>query len=244
MNPMHFRINSIILSLLVGSGFLINPLFAESVRSYESRQKIEPTKKKLSDFLKGLDGSIYPDSETEGMQWHYSTGVLSAFNYDIYAGTISASNPTTVVRLEGDTGDILTMARILELEGILVEGASAPPYDTSNTSATKLEEKNHIYSQGLNLAAPWLAVIHASWNSPRLTTGQTVFRFISYFFFDGLMVWAGGTGLWQESFNIKKYGGSIAAALAIPRLIGSVQHANLIRGHNRIARMGYTFYID
>lgn len=219
----------------------LSKLNADSVRSYESQHNLDSTNDQITKLLKSFDDSMYKDDESEGFSFRLNSGFWSPFNYDLFSGTLSLNNKLVIVRLEGDSGDVHTISRILEEANILKKGSTKP---SEPIEPQKLEEKYHTISQSLNLVAPWLAVLHASWNSPRLTTGQTVFRFTAYLLIDGLMVWAGGTGLWQEPFNVKKYGGSIAAALAIPRLFGIWQHANLIRGHNRTVKLGYTFYLD
>ncbi|MCB1174378.1 MAG: hypothetical protein KDK39_12475 [Leptospiraceae bacterium] len=217
-------------------------LYADSVRSYESGKESKATMEQIKSFLANFDSEMDVDDETEGFRLRLNSGFWSPFHYDLFVGPVSRTNPDGVVRLEGDTGDVRTMARVFEIETILKAGSTQPADE--RLEAVKLDEKSHLISQGLNLVAPWLGVLYSSYDSPRLSTGQTVFRFSAYLLFDGLMVWAGGTGFWQEPFNTKKYDGTIVAALMLPRIIGAWQQANLVRGHNQVARLGYTFYLD
>ena len=230
----------LLLALCAG---LASPVFGDSAAAFESDLEQEAARQAIYNLLFSFDrGNFVAEPETEGFHFYFQNRFSSAFDYNILGGHISSRISRTVIRFEGDTGDVRTMARILELENIIVAGSTTPAGEHSE--AQPLEEKWHTLSQGLNLVAPWLSVLHASYNSPRLSTGQTVFRFFAYLLTDGLMVWVGGTNLFSEPFDAAKNGGNIAAALAIPRLIGAVQHFNLIRGHNRIANLGYTFYLD
>lgn len=219
-------------------------LYADSVGMYESELSEAEAQQALEDFLNKFDPDAFTfEDETEGFHFYVSSDLFSAYHYNIYGVHITSTIPETVIRLEGDTGDVQTLSRILEQENIIKAGSTLPP-DVEGKEPVPLEPKSHWISQSLNWVAPWLSVLHASWNSPRLSTGQTLFRFCAYFLMDGLMLWAGGTGLWSGPFDLSENGGAAAAAMLLPRIYGSFQHANLIRGHNRIAEMGYTFYID
>lgn len=226
--------------------FLLSPLFgksifADAISANESRLRSEETEQAIEAVLKKFDPERFSrEEETEGFDFLFTSNVLSAFDYQIYGGRISSRIDTTVVRVEGDSGDVYTLSRVLELENILQEGSTAPPLG----EAVALDPKSHWIGQGLNLVAPWLGVFYNGYRSPRLTLGQTWFRAGMYFLADGFLVLVGGTKFFSERFDSSANGGNIAAALVLPRIVGAVQTANLNRGHNRLVEFKYTFYLD
>lgn len=155
--------------------------------------------------------------------------------------------------------DVLT--RILQIEKIIIK----PDVEAENgVTPLPLEPKSHLAAQGLNLIAPWLSVLYTSSNSPKISTGQTVFRFLSYFFADLFFVWAGGRNYFLKyttnrdqfesltntsqdrttRWNPHQNAGKIAAGLVLMRIIGAVQENYAIRGHNKLVELKYTFYLD
>ncbi len=227
---------TLLLSLLISA-----PLAAQSARSYESALNVEQARAEAERILNKIDpGAFNPEPNTEGFVWRFDSQLLSAFSYGIFGGVVSARNPRTVLRIEGAAGDVRILARIMEQENLIPAGSTLFP----GREPVALEEKSHLSAQSLNLLAPWLGVLYTSWDSPRLTRGQTWFRFLGYFFLDAVLISAAGTNFYQESFDTSKRGGAVAAAVLIPRMLGAWQAADLIRGHNRLAELKYTFYID
>jgi hypothetical protein len=217
------------------------PLFADSVSAHESRLSSEETNEAVEAFLTRFDPERFSrEEETEGFDFLFTSNLLSAFDYQIFGGSISARIDQTIVRVEGDSGDVATMSRILELENILKPGSTVP----LQGEAVPLDYKSHWIGQGLNLLAPWLGVFYNSYHSPRLSFGQTWFRAGMYLLADGLMIVIGGTKFFSEGFDSSENGGLIAGMLVLPRIVGAVQTANLNRGHNRLVEFKYTFYFD
>ncbi len=216
--------------------------YAETVRAYESPLELEAAQKKLEALLGDLDrGRFYYEKETGGYAWRAENRWSSPFDYRIYGGVVSARKPVTIIRIEGDDGDALAFAQILNQEKFFLP--EAIPEDPEGSQP--LDDKYHLIAQPLNLLAPWLAVLYESYDSPRLTTGQTWWRFLTYFFFDALFIYAGGTNWFQQGkFEPQKYASNIAGGLALMRVIGSWQSLNLVQGHNRMAELKYTFPIS
>ena len=217
-------------------------LFADGKRTFESPLELTAAQKKLEELLRVLDkGRFYYEKETGGYTWRAENRWTSPFDYQIYGGIVSKRQPITLIRIEGDEGDVLTLSRILYEEKFFLEDSM--PKD--RLGAEPLGSKYHVLSQPINLVAPWLGVLYNSYGSPRLTSGQTWWRFITYLFFDALFIYAGGTNWFQQAaFEPEEYASNIAGGLAIMRIIGSWQSMNLIRGHNRIAELKYTFPIS
>lgn len=208
--------------------------------SHNSTLKPEEARKKTLELLDKLDRNGYlEEDETLGFQSRIENRWLSPFRYDIYFGTVSTKNNTPVIRVEGTTGDVRMMTRILEIEKII-----NPPADTSGREYRPLNSKYHAIAQPLNLVAPWIGVLYTSYHSPRLSTGQTVFRFITYFLADAFLTWAAGRDWFRDKYDPVKHRDNIIAVLALPRLIGAVQTFNLVRGHNRVVDLKYTFPVE
>ena len=215
-------------------------LMADSFGVYETPLELEQAEARLPGIIDEFQKDGYEEEEeTLGFSKAWSSNFLSPFNYSIYTGTVSLENRNAMIRIEGDSGDVKSITRILELKGFI-----EVPRPEFQPEAIQLTEKSHFYAQGLNLLAPWAGVMYASWDSLRLTTGQTYFRGIMYFLVDSLLIWAAGRDWFQEPFDLSKNGGQVAAVMVLTRSIGAFQSANLIRGHNRFARLGYTFYLD
>lgn len=216
-------------------------IFADSVLTYESQLGNAETDQAIEEFLNRFDPDRFSrEEETEGFDFLFTSNLMSAFDYQIYGGRISARIDQAIVRVEGDSGDVETLSRILEIENILKPGSTVP----LKGEAVALDYKSHWVGQGLNLVAPWLSVFYNGYRSPRMTLGQTWLRAGLYFLADGLMVAAGGTKFFSEGFDSSANGGLIAGMLVLPRVVGAVQTANLNRGHNRLVEFKYTFYFD
>ena len=234
-------IHGAVLFLLLIAFVSGTPLMADSIAANESQTSSADTEAAIQAFLKKFDPENYSkEEETDGFDFLYTSNIFSAFDYQIYGGRISSRIDKTIVRVEGDTGDVNTIARILELENILVQGSTVP----LRGEASELELKSHLIGQSINFVAPWMAVWYNSYRSPRLGFAQTWFRMGMYLLADGLMVLAGGTKFFAEGFDSSANGGLIAGALLLPRIVGAVQTANLTRGHNRLVEFKYTFYLD
>jgi len=233
----------IVISLLAAL-FQSTVLTAEAFRTFESPLPLETLRWKALGVLDKIDRNNYAfESESQGFAYSYYNLRTSAFSYRIYGGTLTEKQPTTLLRVEGRTGDVYVLGRVFQQEGLVkIETPTLPNGDP--ISYAPLSPKYHLIGQPLNLIAPWLGVLHASYDSPRLTTGQTVFRFTMYFGVDAVLVWAAGRNFFRDSWNPQKYAGNIAAVLVVPRIVGAVQSFNLIRGHNRLAELKYTFPIN
>lgn len=237
---MGFSLRSFLLVLALVTG----PLGADTFRSFESPDTPEVLRWKLVALLDRLDRNNYGyEPETMGFAFAYYDRFTSPFSYNLYAGTISEKQPITVLRLEGNTGDVYTLSHVFRQEKLVRFDDPSLPGEQAYRYAP-LTDKYHLISQPLNWVAPWLGVLHSSYNSPRLSTGQTVFRFSMYFGIDAVLVWAAGRNWFQNKWDGQKYAGNIAAALFVPRLVGAVQSFNLVRGHNRLVEMKYTFPVQ
>ncbi|MBI41706.1 MAG: hypothetical protein CMF59_19095 [Leptospiraceae bacterium] len=215
-------------------------LAADTFGVYQTPLELQVAESKLPGILDEFQKDGYSEEEeTLGFSKAWSSDFFSPYNYSIYTGTVSLNNKNTIIRLEGDSGDVKSITRILELKGFI-----EVPRQEYLPEPITLYEKSHLYAQGLNFLAPWAGVMYTSWDSPRLTTGQTYYRTIMYFLVDSFLIWAAGRNWFQEPFDISKNGGQVAAVMVLTRSIGAFQSANLIRGHNRFARMGYTFYLE
>lgn len=230
----------LLFAVFLGTYFLPSSVLADSFGVYETPLTLQQAEARLPGILDEFHKEGYSEEEeTLGFNKAYSSDFFSPYNYTLYSGTISLENQKAMIRLEGDSGDVQSVTRILELKGLI----EVPRRDFL-PDPVPLTEKSHLYAQGLNLLAPWAGVMYSSWQSPRLTTGQTYFRTITYFLVDSLLIWAAGRNWFQESFDLSRNGGQVAAVMVLTRSIGAFQSANLIRGHNRFARLGYTFYLD
>ncbi len=232
-------IKTLILSTLIVIGSA-GASMGRPFSSHNSTLKPEEARKKTLELLDKLDRNGYlEEDETLGFASRIENRWLSPFSYDFYFGTVSTKNNTPVIRVEGTSGDVRMMTRILEIEKII-----NPPADTSGRDYRPLSSKYQAIAQPLNLIAPWIGVLYTSYHSPRLSTGQTVFRFITYFLADALLTWAAGRDWFRHPFDAVKYRDNIIAVLAVPRLIGAVQTFNLVRGHNRVVDLKFTFPVE
>ncbi|MBI3395688.1 MAG: hypothetical protein HY042_07635 [Spirochaetia bacterium] len=227
--------------LLITTGTLFQQgLNARPFTSYETPMKPEEARAALIKALDKIDaGGYFEEDETLGFGYRFSNRVRSPFVYDIFVGTISSKNSRTIVRTEGTTGDAKTLTRVLEVEGVI----TVPPADEGARYAP-LSNKYEIIAQPMNLIAPWIGVFYTSANSPRLSSGQTTFRFFMYFLTDVFLVWAAGRNWFHDKYNPAKYQNQMIAVLLVPRIIGAIQTANLVRGHNRLVELKYTFPVD
>lgn len=219
------------------------PVQARGVHVYESGKSPEILKQDLEAALNKLDeDNFYDEEETSGFRYHVTNKWGSPFYYDFYIGPLSTKNPVTLLRVETGDGDVTVMERMLELEKVI--NRDDPMYD-----ADQMEEpgfKYHAISQGLNLVAPWLSVLYQGHHSPRMTSSQMWGRFAAYLIADIFVIGAGGTGGFQEAWNPgdPKNNTYIVAGLVLMRILGSYQALNMTRGHNRVARVGYTFAFE
>ena len=217
------------------------PVQADSVRAFESPEKAENLKIGLEKVLEELNPNrFYADEETLGFTFLFRSKFLSPYSYSIFGGPISSRNPLAILRLEGGTGDVDMLARILEQKKIITREQAYPP----EAQLAPLESKSHLVGQGLNLLAPWAGVLYSSYGSPRLSRGQTWFRALGFFTLDVFFVLGGGSNWFRESYQPGKYGTNIAIGLALTRMLGAYQQMDLIQGHNRVAELKYTFYLE
>ncbi|MBX7058438.1 MAG: hypothetical protein K1X75_10275 [Leptospirales bacterium] len=221
--------------------FASNALLAQSFRAFDLPGSAEQAQTGVRAALQKIDPEGSQDeAESLGFAWRISDRWNSPFAYNIFAGSITARNSRGVLRIEGPIGNVLTLSRVMELEGVLAPGSTA----AVRGDPQKPGEKSHVVSQGLNFVAPWLGTLYNSYDSPLLTRGQTWLRFFGYFFLDAFLVAAGGTRLFSERFDSRANGGAIAVALLFPRVVHGISSANLVRGNNRLYELGYTFYLE
>ena len=216
-------------------------LFAESVRSFESPLKLKLLKENLEKVLNKIDeGNFDEEDESEGFAHLYENGWFSAYDYEIYIGTIFADKQQTIVRIEGDAGDAAAIARILDLEKVINK-------DTSLRGDGKLYKpasKYQIFAHPLTLVSPSISVLYQSYASPRLTRRQTTVRALNYLLLDVLAYWVGGSAFFTSRHSPQRNREIMFWCLGLNRAAGLVQGFNIIRGHNNLLEFGYTFSIE
>ncbi len=218
-------------------------LYAESVRVFESPLLVEENELQsaLERSLMRLDKGFYSkEEETQGFQYHYKSDFFSAYSYHIFAGKLFVKRKQTIVRIEGDSGDVDTLARFLELEGVINKGSSLRP----NSRLQKLEEKSHLAAQAANLLSPALSQIYQAYASPRLRKVQAFGRASFYLFLDALAYWIGGTRFFSMRHKPYRNQEYIRAWWALNRAIGAGQAFNVIRGHNHLLQFEYSFPVN
>ena len=241
----HSRNKSFQLSYLLILGLLLfgtpSWIFAESVRAFASPIKLKLLKENLEKTLNKIDeGNFNEEEETYGFTHLYENGWLSAYDYEIYIGTSFPAKKQTIVRIEGDDGDVTTIARILDIEGIINKDDSL----RGDGQLYKPETKYHIFAQPLNLISPSLSVLYQSYTSPRLTGRQTIVRALNYLLLDVIAYWVGGNAFFTSRHSPQKNREVMLLCFAFNRAVGSVQGFNIIRGHNSLLKFGYTFPIE
>ncbi len=216
-------------------------LHARELFFYKSTMDVESSAAEVTRTLDTIDPDGYNmPEETSGFYSIYSSGFFSPFDYKIFVGRISNTNPTSIIRVEASEGDGLVISRILESNGAIKDDSI--PYPTD--AARKSSEKSYFISQSLNLIAPWLAIPYNGYDSPSLSRGQIWYNSALYFLADIILAGAGGTNFFQERFDASEHGDLILAGLAINRLVGSIQSIHSVRANNRTVKLEYTFYFD
>lgn len=243
----------VLCSALISAAF--TPLVADARITYESAVKPDDLLESVERALKKIDPDGYSKpEETQGFAFRFSNRWLSPFTYDLYGGSISSTIPKSILRVEGDTGDVRSLARVLALEQVITDNTA----HAEDEKPQALDAKYHVAAQGLNLIAPWMSLLYISWRSPRLSRGQTWFRALTFFFLDAFIIYAAGSDLFRRKYgrtctdaatlagtcDINNHRAEMVAGLAVTRLIGAFQGFNLVRGHNRLAELKYTFYLD
>lgn len=219
--------------------FVISPLTARNFNSFETQADTEKTKTDIIKLLDKIDPNGYYELDnTKGGKYGWQSRWLSPFNYRIYIDEISMKKPKPILTVEGNAADVITFSRIFTYEKLAMHEAD------TELNFEAIEPKSHLIGQSLNLVNPMFGIFYASYNSPSLTTGQTVLRSVSYFFVDSLLIWAAGRNWFREEFSISKNGGQVAAVMLITRGFGAFQNQALIRGHNRNAGLSYTFPLE
>ena len=112
---MHHRLLTIpaVLMLIILSG----ELGAESFRSFESPSSQDEAKQKIEDVLNKIAPNGYRYlPETIGFSYLIEERWNSPFEYRIFIGAVSKKIPTTLIRIEGDDGEVRTLSRVFELE--------------------------------------------------------------------------------------------------------------------------------
>ena len=221
--------------------FALFSLSAESVRSFESPLQLKLLKEHIEKALNKIDeGNFNEEEETAGFAHLYENGWLSAYDYNIYIGTIFANKTQSIVRIEGDAGDVATIARILDLERVINRDSSL----SKKGQLYKITSKYHIFAQPLNLISPSLSTLYQSYRSPRLSTGQTVTRALNYFLLDVLAYWVGGSAFFTSRHSPQRNREVMLWCFGLNRAAGLVQSFNIVRGHNNLLQFGYTFPIE
>ncbi len=253
--PRASRTVALVLAAALSWQVTVTSALADARRSYESPLQAADLRARTQDVLRKLDANgFYANEETQGFSFLLSNRWRSPFTYDIFGGSISSTIPNAIVRLEGDAGDVLSLARVLALEGVITDGT----VHAEGEKPVPLERKSHLVGQGLNLLAPWASVLYLSWDSPRLTRGQTWFRALAFFLADVLIVFTAGTDFFRQEYgrqcpsagklmgtcSDRSHPEGMAAGLLLVRMVGAWQSANLARGHNQLAELKYTFYLD
>ncbi len=214
----------------------INPLKADNVRAFISPHSIENLQEKIEGLLKKIDANNFNQEEdSQGFLLRYSNGWFSAYDYNIYASDASKGSKQSLIRIEGDKGDVLSLGRILEIEKII-----NPPINDS-IETKPLHSKYHIFAQPLNLLSPSISIIYQNYASPRLATDQATWRAITYIGLDILAYWIGGTGFFRTRHSPERNREVMLLCLGANRAVGAVQAFNVVRGHNNLLQFGYTF---
>ena len=229
---------------LAALGFIYFPisLWAQNVRAFETPWNIGSLKKKLEATLNKIDTNGFDkEQKTSGFTHRYTNGLFSYYDYDIYIGRIFADKKQTILRIEGDSGDVHTFSRIFQLEKILKKEDS---YTSEKGQVYTPETKYHFIAQPINLISPSLSLLYQSYGSPRLKTSQTVYRAMTYFLVDLLVYWVGGSRFFTTRHSPELNQEYILLGLGLNRAVGAVQSFNIIGGHNHLVQFGYTFPID
>ena len=219
-------------------GTLQGSLKAETVRSFESSIKQKEIKKSLKKTLQKLDGGKFKEKDqTLGFSFLYKSTIFSPFKYRIYGGTILGDQ--TILRLEGSSRDVKNISRIFALEGIISEKDLPETYGKKPRAMLR---KSHTAGQVLNLIFPPFSVLYQYVNSPRLGVWQMILRTSLYLLSDTLAFLFTGNIFFTEPYNLRKNWWFLTLWLGAGRIGGSIQTADVIRGHNRLHKLGYTFY--
>jgi len=242
-------------ALLAAASLQAKPSF----RAYETPLSIEKTKESVEPVLEKLKSSGYQyRTRTMGFSYLITDRWNSPYTFELYIGKITTNHPKTLIRLEGPEGQIESLARILEVEKILSTGRS-------EEGARPLSKKHYVVAQGLNWIAPWIGTAYEGYHSPLLTKRQMFKRMLYYFAYDAFVIAAGSNNFFIPRkrspfewgiYNLKQLSGiqdllggppadhrkqNIIAALLLGRLFASIQSVQLIRGHNNLAELKYTF---
>ncbi len=216
----------------------VSNLIADDFYSFESTLSLENSKDKINEILNKIDqGNFKMIDETLGFEYGWVSRWLSPFNYKIYLTKLIKNPDLVIIRVEGNGGDALSLRTIFYHEKLNKD-------DLSDFKWQSIEYKNHVFGQGLNLIHPALGIFYAGSNSPSLTTSQIKSRTIWYFAIDTFLIWAAGRNWFRSKWDPSKYSGNILGSMLFIRAISGYQNANLIRGHNRFVRLGYTFALD
>lgn len=227
------------IAILLTLTLLAGPVSARSFNSFEATKKSDEAKEDVLRILEKIDpNGFYPLDETLGFKYAWRSRWKSPYNYTVFIQDLSLQKPVPIIRVEGNKGDVLSFSRVFTVEGIVKSETN------SELVFRKLQPKSHAVAQGLNLLSPSLGVLYASYDSPSLSTGQTVARSLTYLGIDALLVWGVGRNGWRDRFDAGRRGGAIAAALMVPRIVSGFQASALVRGHNTFAEAGYTFALD
>ena len=230
---------TLVLSILLP---ITTPPRARTVQVWELDKTEEQIKEELRTFLDKLDEDDYfMDDTTQGFSSHFTNNWSSPFYYHFFVGKISTRIPTTILRLETADGDGEAFRTMMIADGLLPPTATLPEEEHLDQETPGY--RYHAPAQGLNLIAPWLAVLYAG-ESPRMSSEQKWIRFFSYLAADILVIGAGGTNGFRERFNYEEHKDLILGGLAMIRAVGAYQTFNLVRGHNRMVEMKYTFPVD
>jgi len=137
----------------LGAVFVISSgtLYSQSIATYESSLKPLEARNNVEEILNQMDREgFYYKKKTMGFSYLISNRFLSPYSYRIYIGTISSKIPTTIIRLEGNRGDMQMLTAMMRQDLIIRTNKEIP----ENYSPENLLEKSHLAAQGLNIIGP------------------------------------------------------------------------------------------
>lgn len=218
--------------------FVCHILLANDFYSFESTENLETSKKRIEEILTKIDQDNFTMiDETLGFHYSWISRWYSPFSYKIYLTTLEKQKKITIIRIEGNGGDALSLRTIFYHEKLSKE-------ELKDFKFVSISSKYHLFGGTLNLIHPALGILYAGYDSPSLTENQMWSRSIWYFVIDSFLIWAGGRNWFKNKWDPAKYSGNILGTMLLIRTISGVQNFNLIRGHNRFYRLEYTFPID
>ncbi len=217
---------------------MIKPLISQDSYSFYSQYSLEQTKIKIEEILSKIDKENYkPLEKTDGNDFAWVSRWISPFEYKIYIMAMEKKPDFVVIRVEGDSGDALSIRSIFYLEKISTE-------NLKELNFKPITDKSYLLSQTFNLIHPVLGISYTGYQSPSLTKEQMISRSIWFTVFDLFIIWAGGKNWFRNKWDPQKYSGNIIGGMLFFRAISGYQLYNNVRGHNRYIKLGYEFPLN